>query len=153
ELFYAMEYVEGAALDELLRQGRTFSWQQVVEIGKQTCKALRHAHDRGIIHRDIKPSNLILTLDEQVKLADFGVARLYGVTGMTVEGGAVGTASYMAPEQAHVERTTDRPAGRGHERTPDRLTERADLYALGAVFYTLLSGRPPLVARTFPDMM
>ncbi|NLE37880.1 MAG: serine/threonine protein kinase, partial [Pirellulaceae bacterium] len=60
QLFYAMELVDGISLEEELRQGRRFHWQEVLRIARQTCDALRHAHDRGVIHRDIKPANLLL---------------------------------------------------------------------------------------------
>ncbi len=136
-LFYAMELVEGRSLEEELAAGRPFDWQDVTRIAIQTCRALRHAHDRGIIHRDIKPANLMLNAQEEVKLSDFGIAKLFGASGMTVEGGIIGTAEFMAPEQAD---------GRA-------ATERTDLYSLGGVMYTLLARRPPFRARTLPELL
>lgn len=136
-LFYAMELVEGRSLEEELAAGRRFDWQEVIHIAVQTCRALRHAHDRGIIHRDIKPANLMLNAQAEVKLSDFGIAKLFGASGMTVEGGIIGTAEFMAPEQAD---------GRA-------ATERTDLYSLGGVMYTLLARRPPFRARTLPEML
>ncbi len=136
-LFYAMELVEGRSLEEDLRAGRKFQWPEVVKFGVKLCSALRHAHDRGVVHRDIKPANLLLTPDDDIKLTDFGIAKLFGATGMTSAGGILGTAEYMAPEQAD-----GRPIG-----------HRADLYSLGAVLYTLLANRPPFVGKSIPELL
>ena len=134
QLFYAMELVDGNSLEEELRSGRVFQWREVAGIGIQTCRALRHAHDRGIIHRDIKPANLLLTKDGQIKLSDFGIARLFGFTRLTAAGNVLGTVEYMAPEQAD-----GRPA-----------TPRTDLYSLGGVLYCLLARRPPFRRDRWP---
>jgi serine/threonine-protein kinase len=136
-LFYAMEYVDGISLEDELRQGRVFGWREVAEIGVQTCRALRHAHDRGIIHRDIKPANLLLTKDGRIKLSDFGIARLFGNTRLTTAGSVLGTAEYMAPEQAEA-----KPVG-----------PRTDLYSLGCVLYCLLARRPPFRAKSLIEML
>ena len=94
----------------------------------ELCKALRHAHDHGVIHRDIKPANLLLTeADDEIKLTDFGIARLFGNNRLTMEGGLVGTAEYMSPEQA----------------SGERVTPQSDLYSLGGVMFAMLAGRPP----------
>lgn len=136
-LFYAMELVEGSTLDQELRNGRKFHWREVAEIGIHLCRALKHAHDRGVIHRDIKPANLLLAPDGTLKLSDFGIAKLFGTTGLTVDGGVIGTAEYMSPEQAD---------GRA-------VTDRCDLYSVGGVLYALLAGRAPFKARTLPEML
>jgi serine/threonine protein kinase len=136
-LFYAMELVDGPSLEAELRRGRRFGWQEAAQIGLQICRGLRHAHDRGIIHRDLKPGNLLLAADGTVKLADFGIAQLFGRTRVTAVGSVVGTLDYMAPEQAQ----------------GSLVDARADLYSLGAVLYTLLSGRPPLHAKTLSEML
>jgi serine/threonine-protein kinase len=136
-LFYAMELVEGTSLEEELRNQRRFTWREATRIGIQLCKALKHAHDHGVIHRDIKPANLLLTEDGQIKLSDFGIARLFGNTRMTSDGGVLGTAEYMAPEQAD-----GRP-----------VTDRCDQYSLGGVLYALLTGRPPFRATTLVEML
>ncbi|MGA2059350.1 MAG: serine/threonine-protein kinase [Thermoguttaceae bacterium] len=125
-LFYAMELIDGNSLEEELSRGRRFDWREVVRIVIEICRALRHAHDRGVIHRDIKPGNLLLTANGQVKLSDFGIARLFGNTRLTSAGSVLGTAEYMAPEQA---------AGKP-------VDQRSDLYSLGAVMYVLLARRP-----------
>jgi serine/threonine-protein kinase len=136
-VFYAMELIDGTSLEEELRGGRQFDWAEVKEIAVQVCAALKHAHDRGVVHRDIKPANLLLARDRKVKLSDFGIAKLFGSGGATTAGGVLGTAEYMAPEQAD-----GRPVG-----------HRGDLYSLGAVLYTLLAGRPPFVAKSVPQLL
>jgi serine/threonine-protein kinase len=136
-LFYAMELVDGNSLEEELRRGRKFEWQEVVQIGLEMCKALRHAHDRGIVHRDIKPGNLLLASDGRVKLSDFGIARFFGGSGLTCAGNVLGTADYMAPEQAE-----GRP-----------VDARADLYSLGVVMYVLLSRRPMFQGKSLPEIL
>jgi len=131
-MFYAMELVDGSSLEQELQRGRLFTWRETAQIGVETCRALRHAHDRGVIHRDIKPANLLMTGDGHVKLSDFGIARLFGTPGLTAAGNVLGTVEFMAPEQAD-----GRPVG-----------PRTDLYSLGAVFFTLLTGSPPFRGPT-----
>jgi eukaryotic-like serine/threonine-protein kinase len=136
-LYYAMELVDGSSLEEELRQGRRFDWRDVTQIGIDTCRALRHAHDRGVIHRDIKPGNLLRTAEGRVKLSDFGIARLFGNTRLTSAGNVLGTVEYMAPEQAE---------GRA-------VDSRADLYSLGALMYALLARRPVFRGKSIPEML
>ncbi len=136
-LFYSMELVDGTSLEDELRNKRRFDWREVTQIAVQTCRALKHAHDHGVIHRDIKPANLMLTSDGNVKLSDFGIAKLFGSQSMTAAGGVLGTAEFMAPEQAD-----GRP-----------VTHRCDLYSLGGVMYALLAGRPPFRAASLPEML
>jgi serine/threonine protein kinase len=136
-LFYSMELVEGISLEDELKAGRRFNWREVTNIAIQLSLALKHAHDHGIIHRDIKPANILLYDDEHVKLADFGIARLFGTTSLTTAGGVLGTADYMSPEQAD-----GRP-----------VTARCDQYSLGGVMYALLAGRPPFRAKNLPQML
>ena len=136
-LFYAMELVRGTSLEDELRRGRRFEWREVTQIAVKLCRALKHAHDHGVIHRDLKPANLLMTTEGDVKLSDFGIARLFGNTRLTSDGGVLGTAEYMAPEQAD---------GR-------TVTDRCDQYSLGGVMYTLLAGRPPFRAATLVEML
>ncbi|MBN1854923.1 MAG: serine/threonine protein kinase [Pirellulales bacterium] len=136
-LFYAMELVEGTSLEEEISAGRRFNWREVTEVGVQVCRALKHAHDHGIVHRDIKPANLLLNTEGKIKIADFGIARLFGGTQLTSAGGVLGTADYMSPEQAE---------GRA-------VTEKCDQYSLGGVMYALLAGRPPFRAKNLPEML
>jgi serine/threonine protein kinase len=135
--YYVMELVEGQSMQEALDAGRRYTWQEAVRYGIQIIKALKHAHDHGIIHRDIKPANLLLASDGVVKLSDFGIAKQFGNAGMTADGGVIGTAEYMAPEQAD-----GRP-----------VTNRADLYSFGGVLFNLLTGRPPFRAKNLMEML
>ncbi len=136
-LFYSMELVEGISLEDELKAGRRFTWREVSNFAIQLSLALKHAHDHGIVHRDIKPANILLADDEHVKLADFGIARLFGSTQLTTAGGVLGTADYMSPEQAE-----GRP-----------VTARCDQYSLGGVMFALLAGRPPFLAKNLPQML
>lgn len=136
-LFYAMELVDGSNLEQELRAGRRFTWRDVTRMGIEICGALKQAHDHGVIHRDLKPANLLLGEDEQIKLSDFGIAKLFGFTQMTVGGNVMGTADYMAPEQAEGKATTP----------------RCDLYSLGCVMYALLAGRPPFSGNTIAEVV
>jgi len=134
--FYAMEYLEGEALDRRLGRGDEVPWREAARIGVQACRALEAAHTAGVTHRDIKPANLFLTAGGTVKLLDFGVAKsTRDVEPQEGDGEAfviVGTPEYMAPEQA-----------RGGE-----ADERSDIYALGSVLYELVTGRLPFEATS-----
>jgi serine/threonine-protein kinase len=135
--YYAMEYIEGQTLQQVLEQRGRLPWEEVVRLGKQLCAALQHAHDQGIIHRDLKPSNLMVLPDGTLKLTDFGIAKDLDVTQLTSANCTVGTASYMSPEQCKGERN---------------LTHRSDLYSLGVVFYELLTGQKPFDADNAMEM-
>lgn len=136
-LFYAMELVPGNSLQAELTAGRRFLWREVTQIGVEIASALKHAHDHGIIHRDIKPANLLVDAQRHIKLTDFGIAKLFGASQLTLGGGVIGTADFMSPEQAE-----------GLNVTP-----RSDLYSLGGVLYTLLAGRPPFRGRSIPEVI
>jgi serine/threonine-protein kinase len=136
-LFYAMELVEGRNLQDEMQTGRRFTWREVCQIGIEICQALKHAHDVGVVHRDLKPANLLITRDGQIKLSDFGIAKLYGMSQLTADGGVLGTADYMAPEQAD-----GRPT-----------TTRCDMYSLGSVLFALLARRPPFAAPTLAEVL
>ncbi|HEY2147397.1 MAG TPA: serine/threonine-protein kinase, partial [Pirellulales bacterium] len=120
-LYYVMELVEGTNVEDELQARRRFNWREATHLGIKLAKALKHAHDHGVIHRDIKPANLLLTQNDDIKLADFGIARLFGNTRLTSDGGLIGTAEYMAPEQAD-----GRP-----------VTFHCDLYSLGGVLFAM----------------
>ncbi len=135
--FYAMEYIDGASLDEILQTQKRLPWREVLDIALQLCPALRHVHDHGVIHRDLKPSNIIRTAAGQVKLTDFGIAKLFAGTHLTATGGVVGTADFISPEQA---------AGKP-------VTKRSDLYSLGVVLYMLLVGRPLFEGNSVLDLL
>jgi serine/threonine-protein kinase len=135
--FYAMEYVEGQNLEEILVQQGRLGWKEVLGLTLQICPALKHVHDHGIIHRDIKPPNILVTARGQVKITDFGIAKVFASTHLTATGGIVGTAEFLSPEQA---------AGKP-------VSKRSDLYSLGVVLYTLLTGRTPFEGNTFLDLL
>lgn len=130
--WYAMELVEGMNLRERMRRGR-LNDEQLVRIAIGVCQGLEHAHARGVVHRDIKPENLILEAWGEPKIADFGLALLFGdrwleVSRLSATGAAVGTPFYVAPESL-----------RGLP--PDA---RSDLYSLGVVLYEALTGDLPV---------
>ncbi|MBA2117167.1 Serine/threonine-protein kinase PknD [Planctomycetes bacterium FF15] len=137
ELFYAMELVEGRSLAEVIVKTPIKHWRTVVKYSLSIAAGLRQAHDMGIVHRDIKPANVLITRDNKVKILDFGIARLFGATGVTMAGGIVGTADYMAPEQAF---------GEG-------VTPKADLYSLGALMYAMLARQPPFRGNTVTEIL
>ncbi len=133
DLFYLlMEYVEGVNLHQLMAEQK-LSPKEALAIVPQICEALQYAHDMGVVHRDIKPGNILLDTAGHVKIADFGVAKLTGVTPvdvtLTASGVVMGTVHYMAPEQTE---------------HPQQVDHRADIYSLGVVFYQLLTGELPL---------
>lgn len=136
-LYYAMEYVNGTNLEEELQNGRRFTWREVTQAGIKLARALKLAHDHGIVHRDLKPANVLLSLDEDIKLTDFGIAKLFGTYRLTSDGGLIGTAEYMSPEQA--------------EGKP--VTAQSDLYSLGGVLFAMLTGRPPFRAKSLPEVL
>jgi serine/threonine protein kinase len=125
--YIVMEYVEGETLAQLMRRTGPLPPDRAVEILLQVCAGLGHAHAAGLIHRDIKPQNLLVRHDGVVKIADFGIARTLQATQLTQAGTVLGTAAYLAPEQA---------AGQP-------VTAAADIYSLGAVSYELLAGGTP----------
>ncbi len=125
--FIVMELVPGRTLEERLRRDGAVPANDVVAIARQVCAGLEHAHANGLVHRDLKPGNLIERDDGTIKIADFGIARAVEGTELTEAGTVVGTAAYLAPEQAE--------AG--------TVTSATDLFALGAVLYELLTGRQP----------
>src|SRR5262249_3021356 len=112
-------------------------WKEVLDAALQVSTALKHAHDSGVIHRDLKPSNLMRTADGQVKLTDFGIAKVFASGQLTKTGGIVGTAEFLSPEQA---------AGKP-------VTKKSDLYSFGVVLYNLLPGRPPFEGASFVDLL
>jgi serine/threonine-protein kinase len=133
-LWFTMPYVDGETLRDRLRRERQLPIPEAVRIAREAAQALQYAHTHGIIHRDIKPENLLLTSDGNTLVADFGVARALENTGgtsaqtLTGTGVAIGTPTYMSPEQASGERAVD---------------ARTDIYALGTVLYEMLAGEPP----------
>jgi serine/threonine protein kinase len=138
--YFAMEFVEGASLEAHLG-GRPQPVLQAADLLRTLARAVEHAHSQNIVHRDLKPSNILLDASGAPKITDFGLAKRLDSqsTALTEEGAVVGTASYMAPEQA---------GGRVREIGP-----ATDLYALGALLYEMLTGRPPFLADSWQHVI
>jgi eukaryotic-like serine/threonine-protein kinase len=136
QYFIVMEYIEGSSCAEILRDDGWVEVAEAVGIIEQACEGLHYAHRHGVVHRDVKPGNLLRSRDGEVKLADFGIAKATEQSSITQVGSVLGTAAYLAPEQA-----------RGEEAGP-----RADLYALGVVTYQLIAGRLPYEASSLTEL-
>jgi hypothetical protein len=137
--YFSMKLVEG--MGSLAQQMSRIAAdpRAAVQLLATVARAVHHAHQRGIIHRDLKPGNILLDADRHPYVTDFGLAkRTGGESGVTQTGAIVGTPSYMAPEQAKGQTT---------------LTTAVDVYALGAILYEVLTGRPPFVAQTTLDTL
>jgi serine/threonine protein kinase len=132
--YIVMEYIPGETLQGMINRIGPLDTGDVVRIGTQIARGLAAAHDLGLVHRDIKPGNILLEdgVDRLVKVTDFGLARTADDASLTQSGAVMGTPAYMAPEQARGERTD----------------HRADLFSLGSVLYSMVTGRPPFRAET-----
>lgn len=131
--YLMMEFVDGVNLRQAMKAGR-FTPPEALALVQDICAALKFAHEQGILHRDIKPENILIDSRGQVKIADFGIAKLSGEEGqdlltLTHRGFALGSPHYMAPEQFE---------------SPGDVDQRADIYSLGVVLYELLTGELPL---------
>lgn len=135
--YIVMERVDGRSMLEVLREKGALEVAEAVDVLEQACRGLAEAHRHGVIHRDVKPANLLLSNEDVLKVADFGIARtLADESSITQVGSVIGTASYLAPEQA-----TGSDAG-----------PQSDLYALGVVAYQLLSGSLPYEAQSLSEL-
>ena len=126
QMFIAMEYCEGRTLRQILGS-ESLPLREVIDIAFQVCEGLALAHEKGIVHRDIKPDNIMVTPRHQVKIMDFGLAKLKGAGRLTGTGATMGTASYMSPEQAQ---------GMDVDR-------RSDIFSFGIVLYEMIAGQFP----------
>ncbi|HEX9688343.1 MAG TPA: tetratricopeptide repeat protein [Thermoanaerobaculia bacterium] len=135
--FLTMRYVEGRSLREVLEREGPMSPERAVAIVRQVASALEEAHRAGVIHRDLKPGNILLDAEDCAYITDFGVARSVGGDGLTRAGAVVGTPDYLSPEQI---------AGQP-------VDARTDLYALGVVFYEMLSGELPFRSGSQAEML
>jgi len=126
ECFISMEYIEGRSIKELIKADR-LSMEEILKIALQVCEALTAAHEKEIVHRDIKSDNIMLTPRGQVKIMDFGLAKLKGVTKLTKTGTTLGTLQYTSPEQAQ-----------GKE-----ADHRSDIFSFGVVLYEMITGQLP----------
>jgi WD40 repeat protein/tetratricopeptide (TPR) repeat protein len=137
--FFSLELVEGGSLAGKLKDG-PLPPRQAAALVEKLARAMQHAHDHGIIHRDLKPANVLLTKEGEPKITDFGLAKQLGSDdGLSVSGAIMGTPSYMAPEQAE---------GRLRDLGP-----ATDAYALGAILYECLTGRPPFRGGTAQETL
>jgi serine/threonine-protein kinase len=134
--YLVMEYVESETLADLMARSAPVDPDRAVDLVLQVCAGLAQAHSAGLVHRDIKPQNILVRSDDTVKIADFGIARPLDATQLTLAGTILGTAAYLAPEQA----------------LGEPVTGAADIYSLGAVTYELLSGRPPYTFESLADL-
>ena len=140
-LYYVMPYVEGESLRDRLQREKQLPLDDALRITRDVASALGEAHDQGVVHRDIKPENILLTKSGHAVVADFGIARALTVAGGANgdgDGIAVGTPSYMSPEQA------------GHR---VRSMARSDIYSLGCVLYEMLAGHPPFTGATAQEIL
>jgi serine/threonine-protein kinase len=137
--YCALEFVEGGNLAGKIG-GKPLPARQAAKLVEALARAMQLTHSRNVVHRDLKPANILLTADGTPKITDFGLARhMDSDSGETQAGAVVGTPAYMAPEQA---------LGRAHEAGPP-----ADVYALGAILYACLIGRPPFQGKTMVEML
>jgi tetratricopeptide (TPR) repeat protein len=135
--YFSMGYVEGQSLSQRLAGG-PLPAREAAELIRHVAEAIEYAHQRGVIHRDLKPANILLDRNGNARVTDFGLAKkIQGDSGLTGSGQIMGTPSYMPPEQAGGKRGEVGPA--------------ADVYALGATIYALVTGRPPFHAATAMD--
>lgn len=146
DAYIVMDYLEGCSLSDMINQGGAVPEYEAIEIIRQTCKGLLHAHKKGVVHRDIKPANLVLTVDEDesvlVKLVDFGIAKVKTEDDspsqhLTRTGEVFGSPLYMSPEQWQ----------------GMKIDARSDIYSLGCLIYELLAGWPPFAGDTPLDSM
>ncbi len=133
--FFSLEFCGGGSLDRSLA-GKPLPPRDAALLVVTLARAMQAAHEKGVIHRDLKPANVLLAEDGTPKITDFGLAKRLDAAGQTVTGSVMGTPSYMAPEQAEGKKAVG-PA--------------ADVYALGAILYECLTGRPPFRAATALD--
>jgi eukaryotic-like serine/threonine-protein kinase len=130
--FIVMEYIDGRTLKDIIRAEGALYWTRAAEVAADVAGALAVAHARGIVHRDVKPGNVMLTTEGKVKVMDFGIARATAVPSITQTSAVVGTAQYIAPEQAQ-----------GLE-----VDARSDVYSLGCCLYEMVTGQVPFTGPT-----
>lgn len=137
--YYAMEYIEGNTLKELVG-GKPLPWKEAVRYAARIAEAIDFAHRKGVIHRDLKPHNIMVDSSDNLRVTDFGLARDQNVeSGLTVTGAALGTPNYMAPEQARADEASVGPW--------------TDVYAIGAILYEMLTSIPPIRGGSMADIL
>lgn len=138
EIYLVMELIEGGSIATLIRRRGRLSWEAAIDYALQVCDGLAYAHEWGIVHRDLKSANLLLTKEGQVKIADFGIARVQYGKKLTAAKHTVGTMAYIAPEQV---------------RGDPPISHRTDLYTLGCVMFEMLTGKLPFVAESMAQLI
>ena len=134
--YIVMQYIEGPSLQRLIAHGEKFSVPEVIKLMEQVCNGLDYAHQNGIVHRDIKPGNILLDNNKRAYICDFGVARVDTST-LTQSGTAVGTPSYMSPEQV----------------MGKKIDKRSDIFSIGCILYEFLTGRRPFEAENITTVI
>jgi predicted Ser/Thr protein kinase/tetratricopeptide (TPR) repeat protein len=135
--FITMDFIEGVSLKDLIREKGAFPPNEAVAVIREICRALEAAHSEGVIHRDLKPQNIMIDKSQRVVVMDFGIARSSDSSGGTQTGALLGTPDYMSPEQARME----------------DVDARSDIFALGLIFYELLSGKLPFTGKTVVETL
>jgi serine/threonine-protein kinase len=125
--FFAMQFVDGMDLSQLIEGHREVPIKTVIDLSRQICRGLLYAHNHSVIHRDIKPQNILIDRNKVAKLSDFGIAKIYSGTNITMTGFTLGTPEYMSPEQA----------------LGKRIDHQTDIYSLGIVIYEMLTRQLP----------
>jgi len=126
-----MQFVDGMDLSRLIAERKELTIEEVIDFSKQICRGLRYAHNNNVVHRDIKPQNILIDKNNIVKLSDFGIAKIFSGSDITMTGFTLGTPEYMSPEQA----------------LGKNIDHQTDLYSLGIVMYEMLVRRPPFTAN------
>jgi|WetSurMetagenome_2_1015567.scaffolds.fasta_scaffold00008_22 eukaryotic-like serine/threonine-protein kinase len=129
--YFAMQFVDGESLASRIQAKKPMPASEIIDIAKQICRGLRYAHAQNVVHRDIKPQNILIDKENIARLSDFGIAKIFSSSGITMTGVTVGTPEYMSPEQAE-----------GAE-----VDGKTDIYSLGVVIYEMLTKKPPFLAN------
>jgi eukaryotic-like serine/threonine-protein kinase len=128
--YFAMQFVDGMDLSRYIAERKELAVEEIIDFSKQICRGLRYAHNNNVVHRDIKPQNILIDKSNVVKLSDFGIAKIFSGSDITMTGFTLGTPEYMSPEQA---------LGKS-------IDHQTDLYSLGIVMYEMLVRKPPFTA-------
>jgi serine/threonine-protein kinase len=135
--YIVLEYLEGRELSEILTKEKQLPIHQILDIVKQVAQGLIYAHEHGVVHRDIKPTNIMVKSDSQVKITDFGIARMTSSAVQTQTGMVLGTPKYMSPEQV-----LGKP-----------IDQRSDIFSLGVMLFEMLTQTSPFVGDTLNEIM
>lgn len=128
--YFAMQFVDGMDLSRYIAGRKEIPVVEIIDFSKQICRGLRYAHNNNVVHRDIKPQNILIDKNNIAKLSDFGIAKIFSGTDITMTGFTLGTPEYMSPEQA----------------LGKNIDHQTDIYSLGIVMYEMLTRRPPFMA-------